>query len=316
MKRILQIFLIIVILVIAAIYIGIGYAEENILPYSILKPQRITSKQSAEMYGMKSDPAEYNLRYDDLNIAVADSVNLKGWFIYACTPKPIGTVLLLHGVASCRASQLQFAAILASKGMNCVLYDSRANGESGGEYCTYGYYEKKDVSKIIDYVSANYPASGPYGIVGHSMGAATALQAMEIDKRLVCGIVMSPFGDFRKTIRDYIMHKVHLRLNKIADASIAKSEIIANYKADSIKPAISAKHIEQPVMVIHGLEDKNVSALYGREVYENLLSPDKIWFPIYKGGHNNLFSERNKMMLDYAIAFLKKYISEAGSKHL
>jgi len=38
-----------------------------------------------------------------------------------------------------------------------ILVDSRAHGQSEGEYCTYGFYERDDISKIIDFIQTKQP---------------------------------------------------------------------------------------------------------------------------------------------------------------
>jgi pimeloyl-ACP methyl ester carboxylesterase len=51
-----------------------------------------------------------------------------------------------------------------------LAYDSRAHGESGGNACTYGYYEKRDLSRAIDLIGLR-----PVVALGISLGAAVAL---------------------------------------------------------------------------------------------------------------------------------------------
>ncbi len=65
------------------------------------------------------------------------------------------------------------------EGFDVVADDSRAHGESAGDACTYGYHEKKDLSRVLH----------PLGIerailVGGSLGAAVALQAGPGDPRI------------------------------------------------------------------------------------------------------------------------------------
>ena len=59
-------------------------------------------------------------------------------------------MILVHGIGGCKESFLSLANRLANQGIASVLFDNRAHGQSGGQYSTYGFYEKKDISRIID----------------------------------------------------------------------------------------------------------------------------------------------------------------------
>ncbi|MFT6411105.1 MAG: alpha/beta superfamily hydrolase, partial [Flavobacteriales bacterium] len=76
--------------------------------------------------------------------------------------------------------QLKYAEAFVDLGLNVVVFDLRAHGQSGGENCTYGYCEKHDVSSIIDWLTAS-GVEGQIGLYGTSLGGAIALQTAAID---------------------------------------------------------------------------------------------------------------------------------------
>jgi uncharacterized protein len=298
----IKIFIISIIVLAAAGYAGFNYALTHVLPYSAIRPLRCNADSFLT-------PKVAGLNWEPFNITVQDSIKLIGWFIHSSNKTANGTVFVLHGIASCKAGMLTTAKLLADSGFNCVLYDSRASGESGGVNCTFGYYEKYDLSSYIDSTIARYPGSGPYAIFGHSMGAAVSLQALALDKRLSCGVVMSPFADLKQIIRDYFA-RTAFRMDYIPDEAVRHSEEIAAFKADSVKPAISARNITQPVLVIHGTNDKNISIIYGKEIYDNLQSKDKEWYPVAKAMHNNIPVVGGDEWKKRILAFLRKNLSK------
>jgi alpha-beta hydrolase superfamily lysophospholipase len=101
-----------------------------------------------------------------------DGVILRGWRFPAMTPNRGVTVVALHGIADNRESAVWIAEQLVPKGFDVLTYDSRANGESGGDACTYGFYEKRDLSRALDQLAIQRAI-----LVGNSLGAAVALQA-------------------------------------------------------------------------------------------------------------------------------------------
>jgi len=308
MKKYLRIIFLTITILILISYFAITYAIRFIIPYAPIRPIRIPKELYLKDPNGLKNPSSVGLDYSDFNITTEDSIQLKGWFIYSQMKPARGTIFLLHGISNCKNSMLPMAKMLSEEGFNCVCFDLRANGESGGLNCTFGYYEKKDLSRYIDSAVVRFPGSAPYGIFGHSLGAAITLQTMADDKRLVCGIAASPFASLRNIIRDYFARYTMVRFDSIPDKALIYTEQIAHFQIDSVQPALSAKSILQPMMIIHGLKDKNISPSHGKEIFNNLSSKEKIWYPIGGAGHNDLpyvgGSEYNKRIIE----FYKKYL--------
>lgn len=286
----------------------ITYAAKNILAYSPIRPSRCTKESLVKYNDSLFYPDQLNLRNEEFDITVEDSIKLKGWFIFSDSVNCKGTIFLLHGIASCKATMLKTAKLLSSFGFNCVVYDSRANGESGGINCTFGYYEKNDLSAYIDSTQSRYPNSAPYGALGNSLGAAVLIQTMAEDKRIVCGIAESPFANLRDIIRDYFSRMYYLRINWIPDKALEHTEKIANFSVDSVAPSKSAKNITQPMMIVHGLRDEHISYKYGKEVFDNIKSKEKIWYPIEAGEHNNLSQVGGEKLNEAITTFFNKHL--------
>lgn len=301
-KITVRIVLIALLLISIAGYLLLDYAINNYLAYSPIRPTRVS------LNGIT--PAKFNLRYKDFNITVEDTITLKGWFVYTDAIKPKGTIFLLHGIGSNKASMLENAKLFSSNGFNCILYDARASGESGGINCTFGYFEKNDLSLFIDSTLIRYPNAKPFGAFGHSLGAAVVIQTLEKDKRIECAVVESPFSDLRNIVYDYSENIYGVRADWIVDEALERSEEIANFKVDEVKPSQSAKNIIQPVMVVHGLKDEKISYKYGKEIFNNLKSPLKKWYPVPNGNHNNVSiiggSKLDSTIIQYFSSFIKE----------
>jgi uncharacterized protein len=295
-------------LLVVLVAAGAYYATEHILPYSSIRPHRVTKAEIQKRFNGVATPSAAGLTWQPFDIVVEDTIPLRGWFVNARSTPAQGTIFLLHGIASCKEAMITTSEMFSSEGFNCVLYDSRANGQSGGINCTFGYYEKRDLSRYLDSTIARFPGSGPYGIFGNSLGAAVAIQALAEDRRLVCGVAESPFASLRDVIHDYFARLFHIRLNAIPDRALRFSEKIAHFSVDSVQPAQSATKIVQPVMVIHGMEDDHISAAYGKQVYDNLLSADKVWMPIAGGDHYNLKKVGGAQFRESIIGFFRNHM--------
>jgi uncharacterized protein len=294
------------------VFASAGYyiAVYHILPYSSIRPHRITREEKTLLYSGHYDPSTFNLKFENLDVLVEDSITLRGWFIHAKGNTGVATIILLHGIANCKESLLGFADTLAQLGYNCILYDARAHGESGGSNCTYGFYEKHDVSAYIDKATKEYAHVGPIAIYGNSFGAAVALQAMAGDKRIRCGIVECSFATLREVAYDYWKRLSHLPIHFIPDAALKNSEKIANFPVDSVKPEESAKQIDCPVLIAHGDQDKNISWEYGMRVFRNIKSPAKEWYLVHGAGHYDVPKVGGSAYFNILIKFLEVHTSK------
>jgi uncharacterized protein len=292
-------------------FTGLYIALEHVLPYAVIKPYRITHADIVRIVGGEPVPQTLGLRSEPLDVVVDDSIALKGWFIHADSSHPLGTVIILHGIGSCKEAMLPMARALARSGFNSILYDSRAHGESGGQFCTFGYYEKNDLSRVIDEALARFGAdtAGGIAVQGNSLGAAVALQALETDRRLRCGVLESPFTTLREIVFDYMKRISGIPVRQISNRALTRAGEIARFPVDSVQPEESARHVVQPVMVVHGLLDEHVSPEYGKRVFQNLGSSDKQWVPVPQGSHYNLGSIGGEAYKRQIIGFLRKHMA-------
>jgi pimeloyl-ACP methyl ester carboxylesterase len=120
-----------------------------------------------------------------------DGMTLKGWRCSTSTVRR-GTLVYLHGIADNRTSAAGVIERFGKRGFDVVAYDSRAHGESPGDVCTYGYFEKQDLHRVLDTV-----ARGPIVLLGISLGAAVALQEAAQHPRISAIVAAETFSDLR-----------------------------------------------------------------------------------------------------------------------
>lgn len=258
--------------------IVIVYGSKHVFPYAIIKPYKVVTT---------IQPSTYNLNATKANIYTNDHITLKGLFIQ--TPlKQKAIVILIHGIGSCKEHLFPLAKRLSSKGYSSYLFDSRAHGDSGGDYCTYGFYEKQDITAIVSQLKKQHPKS-KIGIWGHSLGGAIAIQSLAIDKRIEFGIIESTFTDVSQVVYDYkkrILKGIGIRW--LSNYILANAGEIANFNPNKVKPLNDVKNIGQPILFAHGDADERISINYGKELYNNCIAKDKEFITVPDAGHNSL----------------------------
>jgi len=205
-----------------------------------------------------------------------EGVVLVGW---KCHPagKPRGTVVYLHGVADNRGSAAGAITRFTADGYDVIAYDSRAHGESEGQICTYGFFEKDDLRHVLDGVTHH-----PIVLMGTSLGAAVAVQEAAVDPRVDGVIAAEVFSDLRAVATERAPRM--LSAGMIAKAFV-RAEERGHFRVDEVSPVRAAAHIRVPVFLIHGAADLDTPPDHSRRVFAALKEPKRLM--LVEGAHHN-----------------------------
>jgi hypothetical protein len=207
-------------------------------------------------------------------------VSLKGWRFSASGEKR-GTIVYLHGVADNRAGVIGIASRFTPRGFDVITYDSRAHGSSGGENCTYGYYEKEDLRRVLDTIE-----TGPVVLVGGSLGAAVALQTAAVDSRIRAIVAAETFSDLRSTVRD---RAPFFFTENAIQRAFSLAEQRGKFQVDAVSPMIAAADITAAVLLIHGALDRETPPEHSQRVFDALQGPKRLIL-VEDAGHNESLS--------------------------
>jgi dipeptidyl aminopeptidase/acylaminoacyl peptidase len=274
-------------------------------PLVILQPTR-RSKEWYKRFTTLLEPKDAHLPQEDVLITTHDGLKLKGWFVPH--PRARATVIFLHGVGDCKTTGVALARMLFNHSFNVFLYDSRRHGESEGNYCTYGYYEKQDVITVIDWLQLRTDVNiGKIGIFGTSMGAAVAIQAASKDSRIAVIVAEAGFTDLRTIIVDYQKRLTKLPWHFLRNVAMIRSQKFAKFKAYDVSPLRDIRKVNVPILFIHGTGDRYIKADYSEELYKNANQPKDILL-IEGATHINQWEVGGTIYENKVIGFLEEYI--------
>ena len=205
-----------------------------------------------------------------------DGVRLEGWRCGATGPLR-GTIVYLHGTADNRTSAAGVLQRFGPRGFAVVAYDSRAHGESGGDACTYGFHEKRDLRRVLDTID-----SGPIVLFGTSLGAAVALQAAAEDPRAAAIVAIETFSDLRTVASERA--PFFFSAGTIRKA-FQLAEKQAQFQVDAVSPKEAAAHVIAPVLIVHGDADVETPPAHSQRVYDALKGPKRLIL-VPGAGHN------------------------------
>ena len=287
--------------------LGAWYALENVLPEMVITPHRNTDETWAFPLPAGDEPEDYGMQADRFEVTGYDSTNIKAFYIPSIADSTaLTTLVFVHGIHSCKEHFIPHAKQISEAGINVVLFDLRAHGESEGDYCTYGYFEKMDIKALVDSIQAKYPEQ-TIGIFGNSLGGAVAIQALAYDERLAFGIIESTFHDLEAVVSQYAGRMFGFQSSWLARETLKRAEVIADFPALEVKPFHAAEEIEQPVLIAHGDVDDRIPQWFGKINFEHLASEEKEWYSIPGAKHHFIWRSGGPEYLKKIIDFVKEH---------
>jgi uncharacterized protein len=174
--------------------------------------------------------------------------------------------VLCHGLGCARYGSIKYAELFHKLGFTVLMYDHRNHGKSGKAFTTMGYYEKYDLKKIVDWCYYSFGNDCKIITHGESMGAATVLLNLEIDKRVSLSIADCAYSDLRLLIRHELRQYYHLPGFLIPVVSCL-SYVRAGFLFRQVSPIRAVLGSDTPVLFIHGKRDNLVPAFMSSQMY-------------------------------------------------
>jgi dipeptidyl aminopeptidase/acylaminoacyl peptidase len=218
----------------------------------------ITQRQQAE-----ATASRFGATLRDVSVTASDGSHLHGWF--ARPAKTNGdSVILLHGVGDNRQGMMGFAELFLSNGFAVLVPDSRAHGESGGDFPTYGLKESDDVHRWFEWLVIQQRPKCVFGM-GESMGAAILLQSVETESRFCAVLAESSFASFRQIAYVRVGQFFHtgtwlgrIVLRPAVETAFLYGRMTRGINLADASPERSVVESHVPILLIHGLADDNI----------------------------------------------------------
>lgn len=217
--------------------------------------------------GVPTAPSD--LGAQSISFVTADGVRLSGWFVPAAGARgQRPAVVLVPGRKHGREQLLGEIRALRDAGYATFSYDARGQGESGG-MSSAGIGEQEDLRAAIDVLSQQPDVDVLHiGVVGHSLGGATAIMEAAHDGRVRAVVDEAGFASFQDALRSSVDEEVRTSLVAAPVTAVAKRYMswIDGVDIDRSAPVDVAKDLHVPLLIIHARGDTEVSIAQSRRV--------------------------------------------------
>ena len=224
---------------------------------------------------------------DNITITAHDGVNIEAnIFVPTNLSGPAPAVIFINSWALNEYEYLQQAGELAEKGYIVLSYSTRGFGESGGMINTAGPDDMSDLSKVIDYLIANYPVDpSNIGAGGISYGSGISLLGAAHDSRIKAVAAMSTWGSLPESL--YGNQSPRLVWGALLNIS---SQLLGNpdpvidqhwqniksQNLDEIPNVIAWADERSPINYVDELNANGTAVYIGKAYGDNLFQPNTV----------------------------------------
>lgn len=260
------------------VFISLGL----ILSLRVSNPGRTTPESALLSEAEKGiiDPDYWNgLRKEFFEIASRYGYPIKGVRVFSDagaaenSGNRVKRVLVAcHGHGYNYAGSIKYIGYFLDAGFDAVLYDHRNCGRSGGTTTTMGYFEKDDLSRVIDHFRGVYGSATSVGTLGESMGAATVILQAAMSDPPDFVIADCSFSDLSRELAYRLKVENHLPPFPVLHLASLCTKLFAGYYYGQVSPLRAIQKHDGlpsvPILFMHGGSDTYILPDMSRELFE------------------------------------------------
>lgn len=179
------------------------------------------------------------------------------------------------------------------RGHDVILIDLRGHGRSTQGVCSFGVYEKHDVSAVIDHAQRQGWVNRCVITYGHSLGAAVMLQHAAIDSRVVGVVAMAPYVDMISAVCSF---------HRVFGWWISRSFLLGGFRRATVQAGFdmgqastleAVKRVSVPTLFVVGNRDHLLPGqLHTRRLFDAKRCGSCRYVRVRGAGHMTLFYRR------------------------
>ncbi|MBK1811120.1 alpha/beta hydrolase [Clostridium sp. YIM B02505] len=225
--------------------------------------------------------------YETVSIKSFDGLKLVGYYIKAKN-KTNKTAVLAHGYGGRGKSMGDFAKIYYDMGYNVLMPDNRGHGVSEGNYIGFGWVDRLDYLKWIDFILEEVGENTQIVLHGVSMGGATVMMVSgeDLPKQVMAIVEDCGYTSVEDELAYQLKRMYDLPEFPIIQSTSLLTQIKAGYNFSEASALRQVEKNKVPMLFIHGENDVFVPTSMVYRLYDACRSDKDIL--VVKGAEHGL----------------------------
>lgn len=247
--------------------------------------------------------------FREVQLRSGDGLELKGYFL-ASEQAAGRTAIIAHGYSGKGKDMGAIAKLYYERlGYNVLLPDARGHGQSTGNYIGFGWPERHDVVKWIEWVLEETGAEGQIVLHGVSMGGATVLMTAGEPLPVQVKAVIEDCG--YSSVKAQLSYQLRRMYRLPGFPFVQCASLVTRIKAGySFGEASALKQVRKarvPILFIHGDADKFVPFFMMEELYQACSAP-KEKLVVHGAGHGLAYDTDKTGYIAKVSSFVGRYV--------
>lgn len=234
---------------------------------------------------------------------------LKGYYYPAEKPSDV-LVFCSHGYRSSGKGEFSgLSKFYHEQGYNVFLVDHQAAGASEGKNISFGYHEKEDCMKWLEYIIGRFGSDIKIILHGISMGSATVMMMSDNEQlpdnvKLIiadCGYT-DVAKQFSNTINEF-----KVPASPFIKTTNLLNKVIYNFEYTKVRPIDHVANSKVPILFIHGRDDCFIDPNMAFELYNACTAPKDLLI-VDGADHAQSFDTNPKLYTEKVKEFIAEYL--------
>jgi esterase/lipase len=267
-------------------------------------------------------PESMRMPYSEVFFKTEDGIELSGWYVKQTIngedSKRI--VLLCAPFQHDKSTLLAISRGLWEAGYSTFMFDFRSHAPQQ-TIQTIGYLELRDARAALKYLKEELiPEEGKIAALGCSMGGAMALtltaEQHEHDNEDIIAVATDcAFASFRDVVRGYLYKQISystpdLIIDVLLESLILFNYLIYGYDVNEVGPDNKLHLINEPLLVLHSLEDSVVNFNQAAKIMtKTSTEDDQKQLVTVAGDHIGGFFQNQNLYIRRLVSFLDQVYS-------
>ncbi len=275
-----------------------GLIVERVVAYKI---NEITHPNHVDRYTMTLEDGQ---PIQQVELKTLDNLALTGWYI---PPQNGAVIILQHGYHANSAQMLPIGLMLARHGYGVLFFDFRGHGKSEGNTVTLGLFETRDTNAAVRFLLEK-PEVRNIGLIGNSMGGATAILAAAENEHIQAIAVEGVFSELKDEVGIGIEVQTPLPAFPFDAIFIYIAERETGYRLGDIAPVQKIGEISpRPVLIMQGGNDQRINSESGKSLFAAAGEPKEYWVEP-SAAHVAIYKAAPQAYEKRVIAFFNQYL--------